>query len=114
MNVHTDPKLFDLHGTVESLPSLSPADSRNVMAATDTDNVRPSAVAPTVALTSDFSCNSESTADTTVSTRQPSAAVTNLNATASGVNEKSSLTTGVNEPEEIGMTERLLNFFRVR
>ena len=68
MNVHTDPKLFDLHGTAESLPSISPGDSRNVMAATGTDNMRPSAVAPTVAITSGFSCKPESTVDTTAPT----------------------------------------------
>ena len=111
MNVYTDPKLLDVHGAVESLPSLSPADSQNVMTATGTDNRRASSVAPTVALTTDFSCNSLPTADTPASTRQPASAMTNLDATALGVNEKGSLTTGVNEPDEIGATRRLLNFF---
>ncbi len=56
MNTYTDPKLLDVQGAVDSLPTLTlptdlPTRQRQTLKATGTDDRRESAVAPTVAPT---------------------------------------------------------------
>ena len=50
MNVYTDPKLLDVYGALDSLPSLnldaSPSKERNTMRATGTEDRMPSALVP--------------------------------------------------------------------
>jgi len=64
MNVYTDPRLLDVHGAVDVLPALplsgGQADIPNVAKATGTDSLPTCAVAPVVALTTDFSSKSGS------------------------------------------------------
>ena len=67
MNVYTDPRLLDVQGAIESLPQIStttePNDNRQRMAA-GAENFSPSAVAVLVAVPTDFSRDSQSTAVT--------------------------------------------------
>ena len=60
MNTYTDPKLLDVQGAVDSLPTLQlptdlPTRQRQTLKATGTDDRGESAVAPPVAPTSDNS-----------------------------------------------------------
>ena len=72
MNVYTDPKLLDVHGALNSLPSLDLDTERkatpNILSATGAESNRPRTVAPTVAPTAYKSGHLESfrvkTADT--------------------------------------------------
>ncbi|TXT38593.1 MAG: hypothetical protein FD138_328 [Planctomycetota bacterium] len=67
MNVYTDPRLLDVQGAVDSLPQISmttePNKNRQRMAA-GAENFSPSAVAVLVAVPTDFSSDSQSTAVT--------------------------------------------------
>ncbi len=67
MNVYTDPRLLDVQGAVESLPQISttsePNDNRQRIAA-GAETFTPSAVAVLVAVPTDFSSVSQSTAVT--------------------------------------------------
>jgi integrase len=64
MNVYTDPRLLDVHGAVESLPTLPLDAGQSIMPkvakATGTDDLLLRSVAPTVAPTADFSSESGS------------------------------------------------------
>ena len=67
MNAYTDPRLLDVQGAVESLPSLSvtsdPTENRQRIAA-GAENLTPCSVTPTVTPDADFSGLSQSTAVT--------------------------------------------------
>jgi hypothetical protein len=64
MNVYTDPKLLDVHGAIESLPTLNLDAEREstqaTLRATGTNDLRRFCVAPTVAPTLYKSCPNES------------------------------------------------------
>jgi integrase len=67
MAVYTDPKLLDVYGAMDALPSLplndEPTPERMSKQATGTDDSRPFPVAPTVAPKSDNWCNQLSIVD---------------------------------------------------
>ena len=67
MNVYTDPRLLDVQGAVESLPSMSvtsePTENRQCVAA-GAENFTPRSVAVVVAVPTDFSSLSQATAVT--------------------------------------------------
>ena len=67
MNVYTDPRMLDIQGAVESLPSMSvtsdPTENRQRIAA-GAENLTPCSVTPTVTPDADFSGLSQSTAVT--------------------------------------------------
>ena len=67
MMTYTDPKLLDVQGALNALPSLplsdDPRTQREMAKATGTDGKRSNLVAPTVALTSDFSSPNEAFPD---------------------------------------------------
>ena len=64
MNVYTDPKLLDVQGALDALPSLplhdAPRSQRESVKATGTDGKRANPVAPPVAPATDFRGHSES------------------------------------------------------
>ena len=106
MNVYTDPKLLDVAGALESLPSLplsgGPQTDRAAVKATGTDDYRSSPFAPAFAPTADESSKSESSADKTAPTgKGPNAAPRNV-ASDGVAKEKRSLTTEVNERQKSG------------
>ena len=98
MNVYTDPRLLDVAGALDALPSLPldgvPADWQE-QRATGTDDLNVCAVAPTVAPNSDFSCTSESFAVKTVGVQRDGAAPADVDANRCGVKQKHPLTTAV-------------------
>lgn len=71
MITYTDPKLLDVQGALNALPSLPltdvPHSQREVARATGTDNLRPStvirSVTPTVTPTADFSSQKQTSPD---------------------------------------------------
>ena len=106
MNVYTDPKLLDVAGALESLPSLplsgGLATEPNVVKATGTDNYRSSPLAPRLAPTGDKSSESRSSADKTAPmSKGPSIALRNV-VSDDAAKEKRSLTTEVNERQKSG------------
>ncbi|MBL8815962.1 MAG: site-specific integrase [Planctomyces sp.] len=68
MNVYTDPRLLDIEGALDALPSLplidDPSPQRELMKATGTEGRRSDFVAPDVAPTSDVSSQNMAFADT--------------------------------------------------
>ena len=101
MNVYTDPRLLDVQGAVESLPSMSVTSEltphKQRMAA-GAENL----VAPTVAPTSDFPRNSQSTAVTFLAISSESDITDTLDTTAVTDNEKRSLSSTDSERSKSG------------
>ena len=101
MNVYTDPRLLDVQGAVESLPSMSvtsdPTESRQRIAV-GAENL----VAPLVAPTRDFSRDLQSTPVTLTAFPQETGFADTLAATAMSANEKRSLSLADNERSKSG------------
>ena len=99
MNVYTDPRLLDVQGAIESLPTMTttsePTPNQQRMAA-GAENL----VAPTVAPTSDFPRNSQSTAVTLLTISPETTFANTLDATADAVNAKRSLSLADSEREK--------------
>ena len=101
MNVYTDPRLLDVQGAVESLPSMSvtsdPTENRQRIAV-GAENL----VAPLVAPTRDFSRDLQSTPVTLAAFSQESDFAETLAATAVADNEKRSLSQTDSERSKSG------------
>ncbi len=101
MNVYTDPKLLDVGGAVESLPSLplstGPQSERIAVKATGTDDMRASPLVPVLVPKADFWSKSETVPDKTADATHARNVPDERDATSSPVKEKRSLTTPVNE-----------------
>ncbi len=95
-NVYTDPRLLDVHGAVESLPSL-PFDKphrSNTEAATGTDG-RANLLAPTLAPSAFNSCTPKTIPVTSAGDPKANPNRATLDATSSAVSTKKPLTTAV-------------------
>ena len=105
MNTYTDPKLLDVAGAMESLPSLplgaGPQTGANVLSATGTDDSTPSPLAPTLAPTTGKTRTLQSILDKIASAGEKSSATETIAASACLVNRKDPLTTGVNGSCEV-------------
>ena len=105
MNTYTDPKLLDVAGAMESLPSLplgaGPHTGANVLSATGTDDSTPSPLAPTLAPTTGKTRTLQSILDKIASAGEKSSATETIAASACLVNRKDPLTTGVNGSCEV-------------
>ncbi len=94
MNVYTVPRLLDVQGAIESLPQISttsePFENKHRMAA-GAETFTPSAVAVTVAVPTDFSRDSQSTAVTLLAISSAESFANSLDAKVVDTNEKRSL-----------------------
>ncbi len=99
MNVYTDPRLLDVQGAIESLPTMTattePTPNQQRMAA-GAENL----VAPTVAPTTDFARNSQSTAVTLLAISSEADFENSIDVTSIAGNEKRSLSHADNERHE--------------
>jgi hypothetical protein len=103
MNVYTDPKLLDVAGAVESLPSLplGPEDGQSTalrveLSATGTEDSRASRFAPEFAPTAGKPCILGSVLDKATTFGDEDERGESVAASACPVNRKSPLTSGVN------------------
>jgi len=99
MNVYTDPKLLDVAGAMESLPSLplgaGPQREAAAVSATGTDDSTPSPLVPTLVPTSGKPCILGSILDKATETRGESTEVGTVAVSAYLVKRKDPLTTPV-------------------
>jgi len=106
MNVYTDPKLLDVAGALESLPSLplsgGPETERIALRATGTDDYRLSSLAPPLAPTPDESSKSWSSPDKTAGDDRSRVGRPRDVVSDAAAKEKRSLTTEVNERQKSG------------
>ncbi len=100
MNVYTDPRMLDIQGAVESLPSMSvtsdPTENRQRLAA-GAENLTPCSVTPTVTPTADFSRLLQSTAVTLNAFPSIGDSGNSLGCNVMASNEKRSLLTSSSE-----------------
>ncbi|MCE9604430.1 MAG: site-specific integrase [Planctomycetia bacterium] len=106
MNVYTDPKLLDVAGALESLPSLplsgGPQTDRIALKSTGTDGYRSSPLAPPLAPTADESSKSWSSADKSAPMSNGRNVTPRIVTSDEVAKEKRSLTTEVNERQKSG------------
>ena len=104
MNVYTDPKLLDVAGALDSLPTLTlDGTIPNRMKATGTFDIQSCAVAPTVALTLGNPSKLVSLPDNSSRVEPTDSTSDTLAISAYAVNEKDSLTTDVTESYQVGV-----------
>ena len=100
MNVYTDPRLLDVQGAIESLPSMSvtnqPTENRQRLAA-GAESFASRSVTPTVTPTADFSGDSQSTAVTLPAFSQQADSEISLGHNSKSTNAKRSLPTSSSE-----------------
>ena len=100
MNVYTDPKLLDVAGAVESLPSLplgaGPQREAAAVSATGTDDLTPSPLVPTLVPTSGKPCIFGSILDKATGTRGESTEAGAVAVSACLVKRKDPLTSAAN------------------
>ena len=102
MNAYTDPRLLDVAGALDSLPSLSLAGTTpNTTKATGTFNVLSCAVAPTVALTLRKPSKLVAYPGNTSSIVHANSITDTLSSSAYAVNRKDPLTSAVNGSDEV-------------
>ena len=105
MNVYTDPRLLDVQGAVESLPSMSvtsnPTENRQRMAA-GAENFTPCSVTPTVTPNADFSGLSQSIAVTLAAFPVAETVANSTDANSVSTNEKRSPSTNNDERSKSG------------
>ena len=98
MNTYTDPKLLDVAGAMEALPSLPLGDgsqtATNVLSATGTDDLTASQFAPEFAPTVGKTCTLQSIVDKVASAAEKSSDGEAIDATTCAVKRKDPLTTG--------------------
>lgn len=106
MNVYTDPKLLDVQGAVEALPSLPlghyQCDDRQLAVATGTDGGADSRFAPGFAPTPGLLGQTETTRVTTALPSRGTTPARLFDATSDGVKRNDPLTTGVNGSSKSG------------
>ncbi len=107
MGVYTDPKLLDVRGAIDSLPTLplnpGQADIGEAARATGTDDLRQSPLAPVLAPTFDKQGQSWPSPDNAYSVEPLEVLSGEKAVTSSPVNAKGPLTSIVNEPSQIGV-----------
>ena len=102
MNAYTDPRLLDVAGALDSLPTLSlDGTMPNTMKATGTFDVLSCFVAPTVALTLGKPSKLVSHADNASRIGHVNSMTDTLSTSAYAVKTKDPLTTGVNGSQEV-------------
>ena len=106
MNVHTDPKLLDVAGAMESLPALPLGDGRqtgaNVLSATGTDDLTPLPLVPVLVPTGDKRRVLQSILDKVASETERLRAADAVAASAYPVKQNNPLTSAVNGLLEVG------------
>ena len=105
MMTYTDPKLLDVQGALDALPSLplsdDPRSQREVAKATGTDGKRANLVAPAVAPTHDFSSRNVASADNSHRFDPNGNRRDRLNTTAVAVKQNNPLTSAVSGLREV-------------
>jgi integrase len=105
MQVYTDPKLLDVRGAMDSLPSLPLGEGRGQAAsATGTNNLTPRPLAPTLAPPVVQRGPKGAIPDKMAGDQKGEAAALSIDVKSIPVNEKGSLRDAVNEPQQVGAT----------
>ncbi len=97
-NVYTDPRLLDVHGTLDALPGLDLAPEAETMRATGTEGRTYEPIAPLIALNPYNPGHLLATDDNMTCKASFGSLVEGLDVTSYPVNEKGSLTSSVNDP----------------